>query len=554
MSTNKDRGYAWWILFMSFLSHVCNRGFSFGILGNMTIAHQKFFNIGLQESGIIGSLHVASIFIFGKFLNSVFLKSWSILIAAPLASIMVKKLGCRTVEIFGGCCLILGFGLSSLSTQSWHAFMLFSLLAGIGVSSTYMASSTILTAYFQRFSYFAFSLAILGTFIGSTVWPIGSQYLLDTYGYSKAMGFIAISHLIHFIAGASFIPPNNTQQSSEGTKLLNLDNVQDYYAILICCLDKRISELSASERKPTNEMQATPTDEIPREPSTNELQEKAETSTVKEVTGGSSSQTSISRSVEQDSAIEKCDVTFTNSAFINSSEDKLSEGGEKLTTDGEPISSDSSENCAEEDPSLKKDLLSLIKSSHVWMLMVNAFFWSATRTTFHVLINNYIAHRLGISEREAALSITIFGGAKLAGSVIAVLISPLKFDRPMLRFITIMVYSICTIIISFSTSKEMYYILLSIWGVNFALSLGNLLAVLLDVIGARLLPLLLGIELLASGLGSLLGTAFYTFIGENTEELYSLISAGCGGIIGSIILLPLVISRQRQKHVASKQP
>jgi len=58
---------------MSFLSHVCNRGFSFGILGNMTIAHQKFFNIGLQESGIIGSLHVASIFIFGKFSNLVFL-------------------------------------------------------------------------------------------------------------------------------------------------------------------------------------------------------------------------------------------------------------------------------------------------------------------------------------------------------------------------------------------------------------------------------------------------------------------------------------------------
>jgi len=33
---------------------------------------------------------------------------------------------------------------------------------------------------------------------------------------------------------------------------------------------------------------------------------------------------------------------------------------------------------------------------------------------------------------------------------------------------------------------------------------------LLDVIGARLLPLLFGIELLASGLGSLLGTAFYS--------------------------------------------
>ncbi|KAF6024916.1 hypothetical protein EB796_016753 [Bugula neritina] len=304
-------------------------------------------------------------------------------------------------------------------------------------------------------------------------------------------------------------------------------------------------------------MQATPTDEILRE-STNELQEEAETSIVQEATGvcGSSCQIPISTCVERESVIEKCAVTFTNSAFINSSEDKLreAEGCGKLATDGEPISSHSSENCAEEDPSLKKDLLSLIKSPHVWVLMVNALFWNATSTAFHVLINNYIVHRLSLIEREAALSITIFGGAKLAGSVTAVLISPLKFDRLMMRFITIMVYSICTITIAFSTSKEMYYILLSIWGVNFALSLGNLLAVLLDVIGARLLPLLFGMELLASGLGSLLGTAFYTFIGENTEELYSLISAGCGGIIGSIILLPVVISRQRQRHLVNKQP
>jgi len=51
-----------------------------------------------------------------------------------------------------------------------------------------------------------------------------------------------------------------------------------------------------------------------------------------------------------------------------------------------------------------------------------------------------------------------------------------------------------------------------------------------------------------------LAKCFLAFIGENTEELYSLISAGCGGIIGSIILLPVVISRQRQRHLVNKQP
>jgi len=63
-----------------------------------------------------------------------------------------------------------------------------------------------------------------------------------------------------------------------------LDNVHDYYAISVFRLDKKISELSADEKKPPNEMQATPTNKIPRE-STNELPEKAETSIVKEVTG-----------------------------------------------------------------------------------------------------------------------------------------------------------------------------------------------------------------------------------------------------------------------------
>jgi len=50
------------------------------------------------------------------------------------------------------------------------------------------------------------------------------------------------------------------------------------------------------------------------------------------------------------------------------------------------------------------------------MLMVNAFFWNATSTTFHVLINNYIVHRLSLIEREAALSITIFGMLPLSAN------------------------------------------------------------------------------------------------------------------------------------------
>jgi len=51
---------------------------------------------------------------------------------APVASILVKKAGCRMTQIFGGICLILGLSLLSLATKQWHAICLFGILAGTG--------------------------------------------------------------------------------------------------------------------------------------------------------------------------------------------------------------------------------------------------------------------------------------------------------------------------------------------------------------------------------------------------------------------------------------
>ena len=51
-------------------------------------------------------------------------------ITGPVASVLVKKLGCRITEIAGGVCLIIGIGVSSLSSEAWHAYILLSVLAG----------------------------------------------------------------------------------------------------------------------------------------------------------------------------------------------------------------------------------------------------------------------------------------------------------------------------------------------------------------------------------------------------------------------------------------
>ena len=65
----KDKGYVWVILLMSFLSHALHLGFTYAVLGNLTIAHKKFFGIELELSTLIGSLHGGVLYIFGKLLD-----------------------------------------------------------------------------------------------------------------------------------------------------------------------------------------------------------------------------------------------------------------------------------------------------------------------------------------------------------------------------------------------------------------------------------------------------------------------------------------------------
>ncbi|KAF6022454.1 hypothetical protein EB796_019238 [Bugula neritina] len=194
----KDKGYAWVILFFSFLSHFVHIGFSFGTAGNLTIAHQEFFKVNLQKGSLIGSVYLGVLFLFG-----------------PIASILVKKLGCRFTEILGGFLFMLGLGVSVFSQDLWHAIILYGVVAGIGASCCYTASSQILAIYFDKLKYLAFSLATLGIYIGLMTWPILCQFLLNKFGYSHAMGIMACAHLLHIIAGISFFEP--AEKGLEGT-------------------------------------------------------------------------------------------------------------------------------------------------------------------------------------------------------------------------------------------------------------------------------------------------------------------------------------------------
>ena len=88
------------------------------------------------------------------------------------------------------------------------------IFVGLGASNVYVATSEILALNFDKYKYLAFSLAVLGYYVGMVVFPIVSQKLLDDFGYSKAMGIMASFHVTHIIAGILFFQPTEEDNSN----------------------------------------------------------------------------------------------------------------------------------------------------------------------------------------------------------------------------------------------------------------------------------------------------------------------------------------------------
>ena len=86
-------------------------------------------------------------------------------------------------------------------------------VTGIGISNLYITTSEILSKHFDRYKYLAFSLAILGQFCGMIAWPVVSQELFSSNGYSDSMLIMGSIQLIHVVAGILFIEPSTTSDN-----------------------------------------------------------------------------------------------------------------------------------------------------------------------------------------------------------------------------------------------------------------------------------------------------------------------------------------------------
>ena len=88
-----------------------------------------------------------------------------------------------------------------------HWLTLRRFVSAFGVALTYVATSEVLALNFEKYKYLAFATAIIGYYVGMVIFPLISQELLEAYGYSTAMGIMALFQVIHVIAGILFFEP-----------------------------------------------------------------------------------------------------------------------------------------------------------------------------------------------------------------------------------------------------------------------------------------------------------------------------------------------------------
>ena len=101
----------------------------------------------------------------------------------------------------------------------YHFLFLFLYIVGAGITNVYVASTEVISFYFDKYKTLAFAVIVIGFYVGISAWPVISQKLFDTYGYSITMAVFAIPQIIHIITGFLFIEPTlpSTDNSSELT-------------------------------------------------------------------------------------------------------------------------------------------------------------------------------------------------------------------------------------------------------------------------------------------------------------------------------------------------
>lgn len=195
-----DGGWGWMIILASFVVHLISDGTSFAF-GVLYVEMLDQFQESSGMTSMIGSLYVSLP-----------------MIAGPIAGIIVEHFGCRRAVIFSGAVTAAGYLLSYFATSMEVMCITLGVIAGLGLSTGYVAAIVIIVYYFEKHRSFATGLATCGSGVGCFIFAPLIDFLLEEYGFHGTLLIISGLFMNLIVCGALMRPlqwPDEDLSSNE---------------------------------------------------------------------------------------------------------------------------------------------------------------------------------------------------------------------------------------------------------------------------------------------------------------------------------------------------
>ncbi|XP_062583709.1 monocarboxylate transporter 9-like [Saccostrea cucullata] len=216
----RDTGWSWVVLVASMTACFLEMGTykCFGIYMN---AYLEEFNTSVTIVSLI---------------SGIFSISFCIAVL-PVTVFGTERFSCRTMVIYGGFVLFVGYILSSIAPSIELVMLAQGVLAASGSAAIHPPTLIILGRYFDRRRGFANGLAVAAGSLGGMVTPIVFTKLMEEYSVRGAL-LIQAALLFNIVAAASLFRPTELttklyhldqqkKKRKEQTELLTPENIND---------------------------------------------------------------------------------------------------------------------------------------------------------------------------------------------------------------------------------------------------------------------------------------------------------------------------------------
>ncbi len=132
-------------------------------------------------------------------------------VAGIAMGILNDKVGPRVVLTLCGLLLGLGLLLMARITSIWHLYLLYGLMAGIGLSSFVPLTSTVARWFIQRRTFMT-GIVVAGVGMGTVIGPPVSERLITVYDWRTSYIILGCAVLIIVIASAQFLRRDPSQK------------------------------------------------------------------------------------------------------------------------------------------------------------------------------------------------------------------------------------------------------------------------------------------------------------------------------------------------------